>query len=858
MTDPRNPLITGVTNDAGYRGDDKLPTSYAVNQLFAGANIPANTSADTLMACGNYRFNTTTTSLPTHMLTKTGILTVMHDRPALPTNNNYGGNPSSSGGSASVIRQVAWPDDKDDVTPYTRTYQNGSWGEWQTMGGGLRRVKLESNLGNTANNEAKSLPNVMYYSFGNYTLTLPKTDKLPYGSKIGLEQWGGEGAVASSEQWTVQLTAGNINKYVNGRYPKSATEDGQYTEAMIRAEDVGSYIKESFMQVTSPAYESDLDGALTDIYIGPQVYQFEIVDNDGTKTWMMDVDNNIANTIAGIRRDIQTIGAASDRADRDFRELIGNDFAMPYYAWKNGNTVLYTTHYAPTAGVAKAYSSKTVLSDQTVFGTVSALVRDSRQLITGIVVNGTTYIRSAEDDNTSNTISNKFAKETVDRAAADTELSNRLGSGVNTNITAALGTSGTATAQLTLVKNLIGTGVAETPTITNNIDRANLGVAGGGTITNQFSLVKDLFGYKIDKANSVTTLLGTGVTNSDSATIGTAGTVTAQFLAISNRFGSGIDTTTNSAIQVSNLGSSGTVTRQFEIVKGLLGTGITTATGSSVSLGTAGTVTAQFSAIGSQLSGIDGRFGAGIATAPTNITNIDYEQLATTSAGTVTNQLALVKELFGSSISKSSNVSALLGTGITTDSSVTSQLTTLSNRLGSGITTSSTGTATAQITAINNKIGSANVYGEGAAISNSDGKTITELISNKGPRTLIYVVSSAIGANSEFKDANNDTYKFPALLNRINPTIVVNSPNGFLITLPAASNYKTVASGTNATVIHGAKCTIEVPVGHKVTVTDESQTEEFDNTGGSSTLVLPFEATTNASGTLIWQLLVVG
>lgn len=811
MTDPRNPLITGVTNDAGYRGDDKLPTSYAVNQLFAGATIPANTSANTLVACGNYRFNTTTGNLPTHMSGKQGILTVMHDRPALPTNDNYGGNPSSSGGSSTVIRQVAWPDDKNDVTPYTRTYQNGSWGEWQTMGGGLRRVKLESDLGNTANNEAEALTNVMYYSFGNYTLTLPNPNPFPYGSKIGLEQWGGQG--------TVVATVGGTN----------------------------------YTQVTSPAYESDLNGALTDIYIGPQVYQFEIVDNNGTKTWMMDVDNNIANTITGIRRDIQTVGTASDKADRDFSELIGNDFAMPYYAWKNGNTILYTTHYAPSAGTANAYSDNTV---ETVAGTVSALVRDSNQLITGIVVNGTTYNRNAENDNTSNTISDKFTKETVDRAAADTELSNRLGSGVNTNNTAALGTSGTATAQLTLVKNLIGTGVAETPTNTNNIDRANLGVAGGGTITNQFSLVKDLFGSKINKENSVTALLGSGVTNSSSATIGTAGTVTAQFLAISNRFGNGIDTTTNSAIQVSNLGSSGTVTRQFEIVKGLLGNGITTATGSSVVLGSAGTVTAQFSAIGSQFSDIDGRFGTGIATTPTDITNIDYAQLATTSAGTVTNQLALVKELFGSGISKSSNVSALLGTGITTDNSVTSQLTTLSNRLGSGITTSST--ATAQITAINNKIGSANVYGEGEAISNSNGKTITELISNKGPRTLIYQVSAAIGPSSNFIDANNDTYTFATLLHRINPTIVVNSTAGFTITLPAATNYRTEASGTNAAVIHGAKCTVEVPAGHKVTVSDGSQSELFDNTNGSSTLVLPFEATTNANGTLIWQLLVVG
>ena len=49
MADPRNPLIIGVTNDAGERGVNKLPTSYAVNQLFSGKTLAANTNVDSVI-----------------------------------------------------------------------------------------------------------------------------------------------------------------------------------------------------------------------------------------------------------------------------------------------------------------------------------------------------------------------------------------------------------------------------------------------------------------------------------------------------------------------------------------------------------------------------------------------------------------------------------------------------------------------------------------------------------------------------------------------------------------------------------------------------------------------------------------
>lgn len=230
MTDPRNPLITGVTNDAGYRGDDKLPTSYAVNQLFSGETIDVDINADTLMNCGNYRFNSTTTGLPTHMIGNTGILTVMHDRPA-------------AGESVTVVRQVAWPDNKNDVTPYTRTYQGSSWGDWQTMGGNeLRRVEL-------TNSQTADI-NTAYYSFGNYVLTLPNPSNLKIGARVVLEQWSGNGSVSYSDN------------------------------------------TDSYSQATEAVYASNASRT----FLGPQIYQFEVVDSgNSSKIWVMDVENDLSN-----------------------------------------------------------------------------------------------------------------------------------------------------------------------------------------------------------------------------------------------------------------------------------------------------------------------------------------------------------------------------------------------------------------------------------------------------------------------------------------------------------------------------------------------------------------------------------
>ena len=259
MTDPRNPLIVGVTNDASYRKDDNLPTSYAVNQLFSGETLDANVNANNITKSGTYRFNTTTTNLPSHLVGTSGLLTVMHERPTL-SNANYGSAAAGTDYTPSVIRQIAWPDGPNDVTPYTRTKQNGVWGEWQTMGGNLRRVRLDNNV--------NALTNVMYYSFGNYILTLPNPSEYPLGTRIGLEQYNGTGSV----KWENRVT------------------------------------NTTFTQGTTPAYAADEYGNPdTTNILGPNVYYFEIVEDsaEGSRIWLLDVDNDLAQTITDIRRNIE-------------------------------------------------------------------------------------------------------------------------------------------------------------------------------------------------------------------------------------------------------------------------------------------------------------------------------------------------------------------------------------------------------------------------------------------------------------------------------------------------------------------------------------------------------------------------
>ena len=177
------------------------------------------------------------------------------------------------------IRQIIYPDSLENNTPYSRngtgtinstTYNNiikkplyltnitGSsnhnswddvdwqqfvsgnitWSEWTTLGGGsnLRRVKL------TANRTAEK--NRLYYSFGNFTLTLPNPSILRIGDQVGLEQYSNYGGIVYDNQYqlaspffgTTYDTAGepmmDTTKYIGcGQYIFTVIENDNGSKA---------------------------------------------------------------------------------------------------------------------------------------------------------------------------------------------------------------------------------------------------------------------------------------------------------------------------------------------------------------------------------------------------------------------------------------------------------------------------------------------------------------------------------------------------------------------------------------------------------------------------------------------------
>ncbi len=282
MADPKSPMITEIVNspspEFNYNVDNqKIPTLFAMNQLFSGLSTskpdgsPAN--ADDIKLCGVFRFSPGKLSGIPAEVTTGGMLVIHTERPGKTTFESYkpefGGTvPNTTGYTGkNRVRQILWPDGPENITPYTRTCNNGEWTQWQTLGGNLRRVKLE--------NDKIALGNVMYYSFGNHTLTLPDPATFAPGTKVALEQYTGTGTVT----W---VQGSNI-----------------YTQA------------------TEPAFQADEEGAPTSTKIGPHVYYFEvIVSEDGnSREWIMDVDNDLSMTVTGIRGDISDESLARQAGD---------------------------------------------------------------------------------------------------------------------------------------------------------------------------------------------------------------------------------------------------------------------------------------------------------------------------------------------------------------------------------------------------------------------------------------------------------------------------------------------------------------------------------------------------------------
>lgn len=374
MANPRNKLITGVSNDAGYRGDDQVPSSYALNHLFSGGSLASSVDANTLVECGNYRFNTTTTNLPAHLVGSTGLMTVMHERQTPPS--TAFGIAHTSDIAPTTVRQIIWPDGPIDITPYSRTKVSGSWTSWQMLGGNLQRIRLTSNL--TADHVQS---NATYYSFSNFSIALPNAANYPLGTKIYLEQYSGQGSV----------TAVNPN---NAGDP--------------------------FSVVTSPCYLMNNAGEVTTTIVGPNLYMFEVVEEAtvGVKTWQLDVDNNSAAIFSNIREQISTETVTRKDETDDLHSQIGQNFYSAAYAWTHNTTTIFTKTESPDIG---NYTYEDSIFS--VRGDSVSAVGTSPDTIT---VNGSVYTRNITLDVDSRSIYSQLLNEVNSRTADVGTLTNAL------------------------------------------------------------------------------------------------------------------------------------------------------------------------------------------------------------------------------------------------------------------------------------------------------------------------------------------------------------------------------------------------------------------------------------------------
>lgn len=260
----KSPLVTHMSDDiaaiVGSNVDRQKAgmTAYAVGNIFKGIELPAGTNLNTITQACLRRVDKTIVNGPP-IMDPTGYLHVI--------TKYHGVNQESS--VEYRIRQIIYPDSTNDPTPYTRVGYGAAggtitWSIWNTLGGNMIRKILDHNIVSTNSNAADkyALPNTMYESFGNYTLQLPDPNDYGLGTRIGLEQWEGNGQV----------------KFVVG--------SDTYTQ------NTGADI--------------DIDGN----YIGAIIYLFEVVDAEGSTTanpvyeWKMDTLQNYDGVIAALEAEI--------------------------------------------------------------------------------------------------------------------------------------------------------------------------------------------------------------------------------------------------------------------------------------------------------------------------------------------------------------------------------------------------------------------------------------------------------------------------------------------------------------------------------------------------------------------------
>ncbi len=272
-------LYTGSYLDSNVALHDKQ-----IKNMFAGATLPDSTNINSYTVTGITRITNLIAGTKPPVDNCAGFLQVMdvdHD------------DDTTTDKTKRKIRQIIYPDNKDDATPYSRVgiadtlTGTISWSEWTQMGGGsLRRVVVNGTASPKTINPAQN--NVLYESFGNNTFVLPAASSVPVGTRIGIEQFVGKG---------------------------TASCDGH----------------EQVLEQNVP-----MDGMVVPV-VDAISYIFECaIANDGsTREWILDVDQNFANAFTEVRSDITDV--ETDLAEEIARAKAREDEIVGMISDSNGS-----------------------------------------------------------------------------------------------------------------------------------------------------------------------------------------------------------------------------------------------------------------------------------------------------------------------------------------------------------------------------------------------------------------------------------------------------------------------------------------------------------------------------------------
>ena len=250
----RTPLITGytdkITDSFVATADRKAPTSKVISKIFTGVDLPSGTNLDEYVTPGMWRISSNIVENQNNKLPVEEISGFFQVMTVNVEENNT---------DIKRIRQIYYPDDTDDTSPYTRTgipdiddTSSYVWSDWRMMGGGtLRRIVSMSNEdeGYITMEADQVKTQVMYELFGMHEIYLPDPNTVPVGIQIGFEQFIGRSVITDATNNCEQYCEPNIDS--NGNV------------------------------------------------IGPLSYVFEcVLSSDGvTRSWMLDTEKNLSGTI---------------------------------------------------------------------------------------------------------------------------------------------------------------------------------------------------------------------------------------------------------------------------------------------------------------------------------------------------------------------------------------------------------------------------------------------------------------------------------------------------------------------------------------------------------------------------------